>query len=284
MVNIGGYRLHIDCQGQGSPTVVLEGGFGAVSLDWMLVQPAVAKFTRACAYDRAGYGWSDPPPPALSRTSQQLALELHTLLVNAAIEGPYILVAHSFGGANVRLFADQYPDEVVGLVLIDTANEFMDKRFSEAGLKAPAVVPQLKFFARLTQLRIGRWLAARLLERMASSMAPLLQNVAPELRAMLIAQRTDPQNFQCGVREAVAVPESVAQFRATRRIGNLPLVVLTPASSSAPWMAAQKDLLQLSTHSKHIIVENTGHEIHFTRPDVVIEAIREVVERNHTHK
>jgi pimeloyl-ACP methyl ester carboxylesterase len=277
MVDIGGYRLYINCQGQGSPTIVMDGGFGAVSLDWMLVQPAIAKFTRACSYDRAGFGWSDPPAPGVTRTSQQLALELHSLLVNAATEGPYVFVAQSFGGGAL-LFADQYPDEVAGLVLIDTANEFMDTRFADAGVKVPPVIPQLKFFARLTHLRIGRWLAARLLERMAASMAPQLQSVAPQWRAMLIAQRTDPQNFRFGVLEAVAARESLAQVRATRRLGNLPLVVLTPASSSAPWMAAQKDLMQLSTRSKHIIVENTGHEVHYSRPDVVIEVVQNMVE------
>src|SRR5438309_5962518 len=116
LVDIGGYRLHINCTGTGSPTVILDAGLGGTSLDWSKVQPAVAGFTRVCSYDRAGYGWSDTGPGP--RTSQQIVKELHLLLVHAQISGPYLLVGHSLGGLNMRLYAYRYPGEVAGMDLL----------------------------------------------------------------------------------------------------------------------------------------------------------------------
>src|SRR3989454_1075347 len=116
LVNVGGHRLHIYCTGGGTPTVVMDSGFPGTSLSWTFVQPEVAKFTRACSYDRAGLGWSDAGP--MPRTSRQIVDELHTLLRNARVEGPYVLVGHSFGTFTVRLYASTYPDEVAGMVLV----------------------------------------------------------------------------------------------------------------------------------------------------------------------
>lgn len=117
LVDVGGYRLHINSTGKEGPTVVFDAGMGCNSLDWSLVQPEVAKFARVCIYDRAGNGWSDESP--LERTSQNIVNELHTLLQNSGEKGPFILVGHSFGGPNVLLFASLYPDEVAALVLVD---------------------------------------------------------------------------------------------------------------------------------------------------------------------
>jgi pimeloyl-ACP methyl ester carboxylesterase len=117
MIDVGGYRLHLNCTGTSSPTVVIESGWGDMSASWGWVQPEVAKSTRVCTYDRAGMGWSEPSPDP--RTARQFALELHTLLVNANEPGPYVLVGHSLGGYTMEVFAHDYPDEVSGLVLID---------------------------------------------------------------------------------------------------------------------------------------------------------------------
>lgn len=129
LVDVGEHKMHIHCTGEGSPTLVMDIGIGWFSLIWSFVQPEVAKFTRVCTYDRAGYAWSDPNPTP--RTSQQLVQELHTLLTNAGIEGPYVLVGHSLGGLNVRLFASQYPSEVVGIVLVDAVHEETYSRLPE---------------------------------------------------------------------------------------------------------------------------------------------------------
>ncbi len=124
LVDIGGHRLHLHCVGQGSPTVVLDAGLGAFSLDWGAVQPQIATSTRVCAYDRAGLGWSEPGPRP--RSPQQFADELHTLLTNAGVEGPYVIVAHSISGKTARLFASQHPKDVAGMVLVDARHESVD--------------------------------------------------------------------------------------------------------------------------------------------------------------
>src|SRR5437588_5210224 len=139
LVDIGGYRLHINCTGTGSPTVILDAGLGETSLDWSKVQPAVARFTRVCSYDRAGYGWSDTGPGP--RTSQQIVQELHLLLMHAQISGPYLLVGHSLGGLNMRLYAYRYPAEVAGMVLLDSTNEH---QFAPFGTYPPFFPPQAR--------------------------------------------------------------------------------------------------------------------------------------------
>ena len=132
MVDVGGYKLHINCTGkaeEGQPTVILDAGLGGYSLDWAQVQPEVAKFAHVCSYDRAGLGWSDESPNP--RTSKYIAQELHDLLANAAEVGPFILVGHSFGGINVRVFANKYPEEVAGVVLVDASHEDQKSKLPE---------------------------------------------------------------------------------------------------------------------------------------------------------
>src|SRR5246127_921567 len=121
LVDVGGYRLKINCAGSGSPTVVLESGLGDLLSEWRPIQLRISSFTRVCSYDRAGYGESDAGP--LPRTSSQISSELHVLLQNAGEHPPFILVGHSFGGYNVRAFNGQYPNEVAGLVLADSTQE-----------------------------------------------------------------------------------------------------------------------------------------------------------------
>jgi pimeloyl-ACP methyl ester carboxylesterase len=125
LVNLNGHRLHIDCAGKGSPTVILEGGFEEFSFDWTLVQSKVSTFTRVCSYDRAGYAWSDSGPKPT--TSAQINLELHEALTKLDERGPFILVGHSFGGPIVRNFATTYPSEVAGIVFVDAVSE--EQRF-----------------------------------------------------------------------------------------------------------------------------------------------------------
>jgi pimeloyl-ACP methyl ester carboxylesterase len=126
LVDVGGYKMHIDCIGQGSPTVILDAGLGDSFVSWSKVQPRIAKFARACSYDRAGIGYSDPSPRP--RTSKDFAEELHILLHNAGIPPPYLLVGHSMGGFDVRLYASLYPSEVAGMVLVDSSHPEQQKR------------------------------------------------------------------------------------------------------------------------------------------------------------
>src|SRR5690606_34429958 len=120
MIDVGGHHLHVDCQGEGDPTVVLEAGMSGWSTDWVLVQPEVAKTTRVCAYDRAGYGWSETGPRP--RDSEQVATELHALLSEAGVTGDLILVGHSLGGLYTQYYARRYPEQVAGIVLVDAVH------------------------------------------------------------------------------------------------------------------------------------------------------------------
>ena len=120
LIDLGGWRLHLNCLGKASasqPTAILEAGAGDFSVDWSLVQPGVARFARVCSYDRAGSGWSDLGPRP--RTMHQLVWELHTLLDNAGVKPPFVLVGHSYGGWLVRLYGFTYPAEVAGMVLVE---------------------------------------------------------------------------------------------------------------------------------------------------------------------
>ena len=134
MVDVGGYRLHLNCSGSGSPTVVIDTGWGDSSAGWGWVQPEVAKTTRICTYDRAGMGWSEASPEP--RTAREFAKELHTLLANANEPGPFVLVGHSLAGYTMRVYAHDYPEEVAGLVLIDPQN------LSTSGVATPQPAPK----------------------------------------------------------------------------------------------------------------------------------------------
>src|SRR5581483_7014518 len=129
LVDVGGYRLRIECIGAGKPTVVMDAGLAQDRSTWGQVPSGVAAFTRVCTYDRAGLGESEAG--AKPRTSQQIVAELQVLLKRAGIQSPYLLVGHSFGGANVRLFASQHPDAVVGIVLVDASQEDQTARYAE---------------------------------------------------------------------------------------------------------------------------------------------------------
>jgi pimeloyl-ACP methyl ester carboxylesterase len=268
LVDVGGYRLHIHCIGTdrpGNPTVILDASNGGSSLDWSLVQPGVAAFTRVCSYDRAGYGWSDDGPKP--RASGRIVSELHTLLVNAGIPGPYVLVGHSFGGLNMRLYAYTYLQEVAGLVLVDSSHED-DPTAKQDILNGQQ---QLSTCERVAPFGIVR--ALGLLNRFVSAYPAAEQ---PVVKAHFSQTRF------CGTwyDESAAWEQSTSQLRAARllhSLGNLPLVVITHGKDlDASWRALQNDLASLSSTSTHIIATMSGHGIMFDQPDLVVDAIRQV--------
>ena len=130
MVDVGGYSLHINCVGQGNPTVVLDTALEAMSTSWVRVQQEVSGTTRVCAYDRSGMGWSEMGLEP--RDAKQVSGELHALLEGAGIEGPYVLVGHSFGGLYTQTYAARYPDEVAGVALVESSHPQQFSRLSEA--------------------------------------------------------------------------------------------------------------------------------------------------------
>src|SRR5919112_4156642 len=142
MVDVGGYSLHINCVGQGSPTVVLDGGLGEWSAQWVLVKQGVSGTTRVWAYDRAGVGWSEMGPEP--RDAKQISNELHALLEGTGIEGPYVLVGHSFGGLYMQTYAARYPDEVAGVSLVESSHP---EQFSYRLVARDSYEPQKQLFA-----------------------------------------------------------------------------------------------------------------------------------------
>lgn len=283
LVDVGGYKLHINCVGEGSPTAILEAGLGDFSLLWAYVQPEVARFTRVCSYDRAGYGWSEPSP--YPRTANTMVEELHALLVNAKVEGPYVLVGHSLGGVLVRGFAHNYPDEVVGMVLVESAHEEQFIRYPESVLKvSQEIAGQFRMFAFLSSTGVLALAPQNIPNR------GLPDDVLAQYRAILATTRY----FETHLDELNALEGSYAEVLALHMTSfeNLPLIVLSrghwdaiPLLSDADnqrlwkvWQEMQSELVALSSESKQIIAEQSGHHIQLDQPDLVIDAVRETVD------
>ena len=276
-VDVGGYRLHVHCVGEGNPTVVLDAGLGGFSLDWSLVQPELAATTRVCAYDRAGYGWSDPSPHA--RTPSQIADELHTLLVNAGIQGPYVLVGHSAAGKDVRLFASRYPQAVVGMVLVDARHESVDTNRSPEALAAEHT--QQRRFQRTiwSAARIGLvrafWAAAW------PQVFPATQNLSTETRAEIGVLQARSQQVKTVLREDALLTHDNAQLSSAASLGNVPLMVLAAGQNvehDPLWLPAQQEMAHLSSNAKLVVVDGSSHYIHWDQPALVVDAIRQVVQ------
>jgi pimeloyl-ACP methyl ester carboxylesterase len=276
-VDVGGYRLHVHCVGEGNPTVVLDAGLGGFSLDWSLVQPELAATTRVCAYDRAGYGWSDPSPHA--RTPSQIADELHTLLVNAGIQGPYVLVGHSAAGKHVRLFASRYPQAVVGMVLVDARHESVDTNRSPEAL-AGEHTQQRRFQRTISAAaRIGLvrafWAAAW------PQVFPATQNLSTETRAEIGVLQARSGQVKTVLKEDALLTHDNAQLSSAPSLGDVPLMVLAAGQNvehDPLWLPAQQQLAGLSSNAKLIVVEGSSHYIHWDQPMLVAGAIRQVVE------
>jgi pimeloyl-ACP methyl ester carboxylesterase len=273
MVDVGGYRLHINCTGKGSPTVVIESGWGDSSAAWGWVQPELAKTTRVCAYDRAGMGWSESSPQP--RTAREFAKELHTLLEKANEPGPYVLVGHSLGGYTLLVYAHDYPADVSGLVLIDA----QDLPASDGAAPKPAPKPGRNSLPTL-MARIG-------VVRLLAGPLDAIKNLPAKDKQAYTAYAVAPRSAQTFLDEGMGMSEGGAQARAVTTLGALPLIVLSRGKDQdAKHTAAQADLLQLSTNSQQFFADQSGHSIHIDQPEAAVAAIVKMVElvRQAIHK
>jgi pimeloyl-ACP methyl ester carboxylesterase len=252
LIDVGGHRLYLNCVGSGTPTVVIDAGWGDSSEAWSTsVQPAAATHTRVCTYDRAGMGASEPGP--LPRTAERMADELHTLLQRAEVPGPYVLVGHSMGGLPVRVFADRFPAEVVGLVLLDSMNQP-----GAATTQAPETAADPS----------GDWLLT-------------LPARVGALR-LLGGPAVTPRSMQAWLDEGRGLPYSLAQAHAIKSFGALPLLVLSRSQHEGhdlQWQSEQTELLGLSSNSQQRFAENSGHNIELDQPEAAVAAIVSVLEQ-----
>ena len=278
LIDVGGFRMHIHCIGEGSPTVILETLSGGTSSYWGWVQPEVAKKTRVCVYDRAGRGWSepDPEPMTLGRTVRNL----HTLLTNSRINGPYVLVGHSIGGIYMRQFAMEYPDQVLGMVLVDSAHPEQFERYpemlkgNEAYLKFSTTLPTL------SRLSINRLYFAFGGE---FDFGDLSEPQKSELKALW----SSPEYFLSQRAENIAAPGIYADAGQLGSLGDLPLIVISAGQNPPSWGELQRNLASLSTNSLHLTLENATHvSVVFNLDDAheVSKAILQVVDAANTSK
>src|SRR6185312_5449014 len=297
----GGFRLNLYCMGSGSPAVVFDSGFGDWAPAWSRVQPQVARWTRACSYDRAGAGLSEPGP--MPRTSVRIASELRTALHNAGIRGPYILVGSAFGGDNVRTFADLYTDEVAGLVLVDAdSDDVGPQALREAqhrrdvgtvsGLRAcgNAIAAHAPLSELTSRLKCPRYFFRGLPER--EWWSPRLS-----VRLMEIAE-TNAAMYEADTSEMEQTPADEVWLQQHRRsLGSRPIRVLTSGnhgvgdlqrkppdtpehvSYERQTTLAQALWLTLSTNARQIFVPHSSEYIQFDAPRAVIDAIQEVYDQ-----
>jgi pimeloyl-ACP methyl ester carboxylesterase len=259
LIDVGGFKMHMYCMGKGSPTVILETLSGGTSSYWGWVQPKVAETTRVCVYDRAGRGWSEPDPEPI--TLARTARNLHTLLTNARVVGPYVLVGHSIGGIYVRQFAAEYPDEVVGMVLVDAANPYQYERYPELQEENKNYRQLSSTFPTLARLGVFRLYFAWGGE---IDFADMKEPEKSEIRSMW----SSPGYFDSQQAEGSAAAEIYSSGQKLGRLGDLPLFVIS-AEKNAPigWQELQSELASLSDTSTHINLETATHVSLAFHPD-----------------
>lgn len=313
LVVVDGHQMHINCIGEGSPTVVMDAGLGSWSLDWSAVQPDIATFTRVCSYDRAGLGWSEAGTNP--GDAQQAVADLHTLLANSGERGPFVVVGHSNGGLRAALYAHTYPQDVAGVVLVDPTPRATDEErvaFLSPAEQAeylalvqtlapePETTGGFDFFALMRRLRpfgVPRLLTDTFLE--GSVYSYLRSDVQPAFRFGI----NQPARLATFAAEIDQREANIGLIRTIESLGDLPLNVLAsikftdfyrdPLSTDLPprlqelvyksiW-EAKVDMSRLSTNSTLTPVERSGHNVQFDRPDVVIAAVRQMVESLQGH-
>ena len=269
-----GRRIHLVCSGAGSPVVVFESGFGATASAWSKVQPMLAKTTKVCAYDRAGYGRSDPGP--MPRDGAAIASDLDRALRAANIKGPFVMVGHSAGGLYVQLFADRRPRDVAGMVLVDPSVEYQDRALSMFGPGAGSLAGIRSGVQRCLVLARGWDQTPDARERArcyvdGGKMGPT---------SLWVTQLSELDTLWGATSDEVAAGPSY---------GDMPIVVLTAGDTNkgvpvglrsrvdARWRELHQMIARRSSRGQERLVPDSGHLIMIDRPEAVIEAVLAVV-------
>jgi pimeloyl-ACP methyl ester carboxylesterase len=264
-VDVGDHELHIDCVGQGSPTVVLEAALGNASAHWVRVQQEVSEATRVCAYDRAGMGWSEGGPEP--RDAARVTGELHALLEGAGVEGPYVMVGHSFGGLYARAYAARYPDETAGVVLVDSSHPDQFERLPDGPenyAQARRLFAVAPLFARLGVIRLF-------------DLLPVPAELPAPQRAQVEAFNPATKQVSTTADEFRATPQTTAQVRDAGSLGDKPLAVVSAGKQPQAWLQLQEELATLSPNSTHRVVEGATHVSLLYDPDDARETSASIV-------
>ena len=299
LVDIGTHRLHLHCAGDGAPTVVFDAALGASSLSWSLVQPSIARVTRACAYDRAGFGWSEGG--LMPRTAGRIADELHQLLEIAAVPGPYVLVGHSYGGLVMRVFAARHAAAVAGLVLIEPAipEEWVTPSPEQhalirrgvrlcrygAGAARSGVASAVSLLVTLGALPAARALVAfasrGALRREDEGILAPMWKLPPEARRVLGRMWTRPQFFEALGSQIEHVSQSAAEMLSDTHedLVDMPLIVMSSSAAHERRIAADLALARKSRRGRHIVAPESGHWVPLDAPQAVIDAIVGIVDQ-----
>lgn len=279
IVDIGGYCIHLNCEGLESPTVLLDAGMRSNSLEWSLVQPKIAEFARVCSFDRAGTGWSERSP--LERTSFNIVTELYSALQKANIMGPYIVVGHSFGGLNMHLFAKMYPEEVVGVILVDSASENYDKL--------------LKPNFNLTWMKLSTLFGLSRLLSYFPNARKSLKSFPKLIQDEYLSFDVTTQSMNTAIEEFLLFDQSAQQLRQIgSQLEDIPLTIITArvrefwegvgftheesSKMFNEFETLQTELLSRSNHSKQIFANNSDHMIPRTEPQIIVDAVYEQVQ------
>lgn len=296
LVDIGGFRLHLHGRGDRGPVVVFDAALGASSISWTYVHPQVSAFARACAYDRAGFGWSDAGP--LPRTAGRIVDELRVLLERAGEPPPYVLVGHSFGGLVMRVFAARYPEITAGLVLVDPAHpEDWVRPAPKEQSKIDRGVRLCQHGARASRLGVASivatlvgWGAIRPARAVVDVftrgaigtdtswlLAPL-GKLPPDVRRRMRRFWTSPKFYEALGSQIAAISISAAETldASAGGYGDLPLVTISSTNPSPHRQRQQDALAALSTRGRHVVARNSGHWIPLDEPELVTAVIRDV--------
>ena len=292
LFRVNGHRLHAHCVGAGSPLVLLESGIAASSLSWTIVQPAIAKFTRVCAYDRAGLAWSDPP--SCPRTFDRIVDELSGLLSHVGPHEQYVLVGHSFGCFVVCAYARRHPERMAGLVLVDPAFEWLSAtpqrvRMLRGGRQLSRLGAVLAHIgvvrASLALLSGGapgaaRWVAklfgataAQTLERLVGEVRKLPSEVHPIVQALWC----QPKCFGA-MADHLLVFERSASTAAAVPPREVPLVVISSANQPPEHLDAHRSVAAASLHGRHVIAARSSHWVQFDEPELIVAVVQELTD------
>jgi len=292
---VGGHRLHVLCRGGGSPMVLLESAIAGSSLSWAFVQPEVAKFTKVCAYDRAGMGWSDAP--SLPRTFDAIVDELSAVAARVAPRERCVVVGHSFGSLVVRAFADRHPERVSGIVMVDPPVEWLTmtpgrsrmlrggRHLSTAGALLAHVGVVRGCLALLTGgapgaprrfVRLFGPTAARTLERLVGE----VRKLPPDLHPVVQSLWCQPKCFRALAAHLLTFEREAGSLAAAATPCEQPLVVISSGNQPGEQIAVHRALVEGSPEGRHLIAARSTHWVQFDEPQLILAAVRELVERD----